>query len=63
MRDEEEECVSDGELRMDCGSVMHFRNLNKIPVISIVIGIVMPSLVSSRTRTKFKHELGSYNVV
>ena len=54
-------CVGDGELRVDGGSVMHFRNLNGIPGINIRDGgfrhwvAMKPSPVSSRTRTKLKH--------
>ena len=61
---EEEEnagCVGDGELRVDGGSVMRFRNLNGIPEINIHDGgfrhwlAIKPSPVSSRTGTKFIH--------
>ena len=53
-------CVGDGELRVDRGSVISFRNLNGVLAISICDGgfshwvAVKPSLVSSRTRTKCK---------
>ena len=63
MEEEEESagCMGDGELRVDGGSVMHFRSLNGIPGINIHDRrfwnwvAVKPSLTSSRNRTKFQH--------
>ena len=52
-------CVGDSELRVDGGSVMRFRILNGIPGTNIHDKgfrhwvAVKPSLVSSRTRTRF----------
>ena len=57
-------CVGDGELRVDGGSVMCFRSLNGILGINIHDGgfrhwVAMKPAISSRTRTKFKHQQDS----